>query len=241
MPPKPLQSLDSWKPLRDERAIFVTGTDTEVGKTVVSAAIARAWCAFGCAVCAVKPIASDCTIRRGRWVCDDAKKLDTACGDGADAVWHACGETPGEALLSFKAPLGPVSAARAEGRRLPLGAVERRVQRLARACEKNDARFLVEGIGGPLVPLSNSGTVADWIARLGLPVVLATRTRLGTISHTLMAVECLKARGIRIAGIVASRQEGGPLAEVEISSLTEIRTHTRGIPLAVLDFQSSED
>ncbi len=209
-------------------------TDTDVGKTVVSRALIRAWRADGQRVCAIKPVSTGCRRTRGGWSGGDAPSLHEAADDECDALLLRHGIRPGEAMVSFRNPMGPVSAARAEGRRIPTASIGRRLRKLADDCERHDVRLVIEGVGGPMVPLGARTTFADLAARTELPCVLATRTTLGTISQTLMAAECLATRGIRIAAIVASRDRPGPLTAVERAGLREIDENTPGIPLVVL-------
>jgi len=232
------------KPVADLRAlaralppaVFVTATDTDAGKTVVSRAIVAAWRAAGHRVCAVKAVSTGCAPTRRGWTGGDAPLLREAAGADADELLRACGVVPGEAIASFRAPMGPAGAARLEGRRVPVARIERTVRALAAACEREGFRFLVEGAGGPMVPLEKGTFVADLIARVEMPAVLVARTTLGTINHTLLAAECLRARGIVLAAVVASRARGGPMDAVERDGVREIAAALKGVRVAVLDF-----
>ncbi len=219
----------------DHPALFVTGTDTDVGKTVATAAIALWLRGLGRDVCAIKPLATGCRLRGGKWQCEDARLLEAASSPRGNAVMTEAGCEPGRAMVAWKHPLAPSCAARLEQRPLDRRALNASLARLRKACARADVRLLIEGVGGPLVPLTARATVADWIAQLKLPAVLVTRTELGTISHTLMAAECLASRGVPLAGIVASRRRSGRLALVERESLREIARLLPRVPLAVLD------
>lgn len=166
------------------RSVFVTGTDTEVGKTVVSAGIAAALARRGVDVGVMKPVAT------GGSPSEDALHLRRAAGvaDPVELVNPVC----------FKAPLAPTEAARRERRRVDLAPAWRAWKRLRRAHD----RMVVEGIGGLLVPLRRGYTVADMAARLGLPLVIVTRPALGTINHTSLTVRVARQAGLRVAGIV---------------------------------------
>jgi dethiobiotin synthetase len=217
-------------------ALFVTGTDTDVGKTVATAAIALWLRGLGQEVCAVKPLATGCRLQRGKWQCDDARLLSAASSPHGNAVMAEAGCEPGRALVAWKHPLAPSCAARLEQRPLYRRALHASLTRLGKACGRAGVRLLIEGVGGPLVPLTTRTTVADWIVQLELPAILVTRTELGTINHTLMAAECLASRGVPLVGIIASRRRSGRLALVERESLGEITRLLPRVPVAVLEY-----
>jgi len=161
------------------RGLFVTGTDTGVGKTVVTAAIALALKARGVGVRVVKPVQT---------------------GDGdADTLRHLAEleDSPDQiAPFSFRAPLAPLVAARLEGIALDLDAVASAVRRA------RGELTLVEGVGGLLCPIGPDWTIADLAARLGLPLLVVARAGLGTVNHTLLTLEEGRRRGLEIAGVV---------------------------------------
>ncbi len=172
------------------RAVFVTGTDTGVGKTVVSAGLAAAWARRGADVGVMKPFATGAVRSGGRWVSEDAELLRRAAGanDPPELVTPAL----------FRAPLAPSEAARLERRAVELGPVMRAFRTLRRRHE----RLVVEGVGGILVPVRPRLPVARWAARLGLPVLVVTRPTLGTINHTALTVLAARAFGLRVLGLV---------------------------------------
>jgi len=159
------------------RGYFVTATDTGVGKTFVTAALAAALRARGRDVAVFKPVQSGAL-------------ADDPAGDaallGADCVY------------AFRAPLAPLVAARKEGRQIELEPILER----ARALEREHEMLLVEGAGGLLVPLSDDLDLAGLVAALGLPLVVVARAGLGTVNHTLLTIEVARARGLEIAGVV---------------------------------------
>ncbi len=171
------------------RGLFVTGTDTGVGKTEVSCALVAQARASGVDAVAMKPAQSGVTPGEP----SDADRLHAASG----------GVEPLEALCpySFAAPLAPAVAARLEGRAVSLEAIVERARALA---SRHDA-LLVEGAGGLLVPLTERETYADLAVALGLPVLVVARAGLGTVNHTALTVEALRARGLVLAGIVLNR------------------------------------
>lgn len=180
---------------QDYRGLFVAGTDTGVGKTVLTAAVAAALRAEGCRAGVWKPVQSGAPIGSGE---TDAERL--LQGTGIE-------ERPEEiASYTFADPLAPALAARLAGVRLAL-------DELAAAGRPLMARYdalLVEGAGGLAVPLTDDAMVVDLIGRLRLPVLLVARSGLGTVNHTLLSVSMLRARGIPLAGVVLC--DGEPAA-----------------------------
>ncbi len=189
--------------------LFVTATDTDVGKTFVACAVARALGARGRDVGVMKPVASGCECGdSGALVSGDTKALVKASGatDPPELV------TP----VAFAAPLAPTAAARAEGASFERG-------RIFEAFEKLRARhefLIVEGIGGLMVPLEERWTVRDMAKELGAPVVIVSRDALGTINHTALTVECARAVGLDLCGIILNRL---PDASADVSCETNAR------------------
>ena len=206
---------------RPQKGFFVTATDTGVGKTVFTAALALRLRAAGRDVVALKPFASGAIDANGRRVSADARFLEQA----------ACsGETLDDLNpVLFDAPLAPAVAARLEGRSIDVQAVASHVLRVAARHEI----ALVEGIGGLLVPLTDACLVADFAAMLGLPLIVAARPGLGTINHTTLTVECARARGLRVAGIVICALPATPDIARETNP-AEIQRITRLPVLATL-------
>ncbi|HXG61084.1 MAG TPA: dethiobiotin synthase [Planctomycetota bacterium] len=172
------------------RAVFVTGTDTGVGKTVVSAGLAAAWARRGADVGVFKPFATGAVRRGRRWVSEDAELLLRASGAG----------DPPELVTPalYRPPLAPSEAARLERRPVDLDAVARAWRLLRRRHE----RLVVEGVGGILVPVRPRLPVARWAARFKLPVLVVTRPTLGTINHTALTVLAARAYGLHVLGLV---------------------------------------
>lgn len=186
-------------------ALFITATGTDVGKTYIACALIRALRAAGRPVRAFKPVVSGFDPVDAD--ASDPGRLRAALGDGAPSLEDI-------APLRFAAPLSPPLAARLEGVHLELD----RLEALCRAQMTGDGLLLIEGAGGVMSPLTDEATNLDLIARLGVRVILVCGSYLGTISHTLTALEVLKARGVTIAAIVMSESEGAPdLAETAAS------------------------
>ncbi|NQU23606.1 MAG: dethiobiotin synthase [Candidatus Nealsonbacteria bacterium] len=172
--------------------LFITGTDTEVGKTRVTAMIARSLVAAGYRTGVYKPAASGC--RR------EDKELIAA---DAVALWEAAGR-PGTLELvcpqRFEAPVAPHLAARAEGRRLDAALLRRGID-IWRA---DSEIVLVEGAGGLMSPIGEQDYVADLAAEFGYPLLIVTRNALGTINQTLQTLIAAASfgTGLPVAGIV---------------------------------------
>ena len=181
-------------PLRGKHmaGLFLTGTDTGVGKTCVGAMIARALRAAGYRVGVYKPAASGCRRERGRVVSDDAV-----------ALWLAAGK-PGPldrvCPQRFLAPLAPHLAAREEGKHLDRELLRRGFDYWRRRAEI----VLVEGAGGLMSPLGEDEYVADLACEFGFPLVVVARNGLGTINQTLQTLitAAVFREGLEVAAVV---------------------------------------
>jgi dethiobiotin synthetase len=205
--------------------LFVTGTDTGVGKTRVAAAIARVLAGEGRAVGVLKVVATGVeTTPGGVIVCEDAARLAAAVGhDGPLSR-----VTP----LMFRAPLAPPVAAREEGRTLRFDAILEAAGRSIEAWTREGAEVIVaEGVGGWLCPIAEDATVADLAAHLDYPVLIVGRRGLGTLNHCLLTIESIRRRGLRIAGVIlnGSGPTIDPLAEA--TNAAELSRWIDTIPL----------
>lgn len=157
------------------RRVFIAGTDTDVGKTVVAAILVRAWGA------------------------DYWKPVQTGAADdpGDTAVVARLAALTPERIHSprhvFAAPLSPHAAAASEGARIALSDF---------AAPDTDRPLVIEGAGGVLVPLNESALMIDLIERLEAPVIVVARSTLGTINHTLLTLAALRARSVAVRGVV---------------------------------------
>jgi dethiobiotin synthetase len=167
------------------RGLFVTGTGTGVGKTIVSAALLAAMRAAGEPVRAHKPVVTGLAEPSGAWP-PDHELLALAAGMIPEEV----------APLRFDPPVSPHLAATLAGQGIDPAAV------IADARVGSHRTLLVEGVGGLLVPLSNDFTVRDLAVELGLPLVIAAAPGLGTINHTLLTIEAARAVGLSVAAVV---------------------------------------
>ncbi|HEX5805164.1 MAG TPA: dethiobiotin synthase [Macromonas sp.] len=174
------------------RACFVTGTDTEVGKTRVSAALLH-WCAQqGWRSAGLKPVAAGTEMLDGERANDDVRTLRAA----ASVPLTDADICP----FQFDAACAPHIAAALEGRTIATGPILQAAHRLA---QQTDV-LVVEGAGGFRVPLAPGFDSADLTQALGLPVVLVVGLRLGCINHALLTAEAVRARGLRLAGWVGN-------------------------------------
>jgi dethiobiotin synthetase len=183
-------------------AIFVTGSGTDVGKTFVTAGLVRHWRGAGRAVAAIKPVASG--FDPGRPETSDPAVLLGALGRSCEAA-----EIARVSPWRFAAPLSPDMAAAREGRGIDFAALVE----FCRKAERQDGLepggvLLIEGVGGIMVPLDRSHTVLDWMSALRHPVLLVAGSYVGTISHTLTALQVLVRRNLDVAAVVVSESEG---------------------------------
>jgi dethiobiotin synthase len=155
--------------------VFVTGTDTGVGKTVAAACLARAW-------------------QAGYW-----KPVQTglAAGDDDTETVAALADLPADRIVapvySLQAPLSPHAAAELEGVRIAMDAI---------ALPQTAHPLVIEGAGGLYVPLNDRDFMIDLMAKLGLPILLVARSTLGTINHTLLSLAALRAHALPVAGAI---------------------------------------
>ncbi|MFW6158638.1 MAG: dethiobiotin synthase [Planctomycetota bacterium] len=213
-------------------SLLVTGTDTEVGKTLVASCLARLLRERGHDVGVMKPFATGCQSVDGDFVAADGVCLARAAGV----------EDPHERVcpVRLRHPLAPTVAARLEGRALSLDPVW---AALAELCERHEC-LIVEGIGGLLVPVTPASLLADVAVGLGAPVLIVARAGLGTINHSLLTVECARARGLEVAAVVLNRTAPGPGSPAEETNPTEVAARSGAPvlgPLPYCDGASVED
>jgi dethiobiotin synthetase len=178
-------------------AIFITATGTEIGKTFVAAALARHLLEAGHSIEALKPVATG---------------FEPASASSSDAgvLLAALGRPVSEAEIErispwrFAAPLSPDMAARKENRPIDFDELVRFCQR---QIERAKGTLLIEGIGGVMVPLDRR-TVLDWMAALNIPVLLVTGSYLGSLSHTLTALDALRRRSLLIKALIVNETPG---------------------------------
>jgi dethiobiotin synthetase len=203
------------------RRFFITGVGTGVGKTFVTRILVHQLTALGRRVSAIKPVVTG--------YADDDPESDPAL------ILRSLGQTPTAAAIAaispwrFAAPLSPHLAAHREDRSIDLGDVIA----FCREAGKEAVDFrLVEGVGGIMSPIAPSQTCLDWISDLKEPVILATGTYLGAISHTLTALAVLRASGAEIRGIVVSESSESAGLEDMVETLSQFGG--RNLPLFAL-------
>jgi len=171
-------------------AYFLTGTDTEIGKTFITCALLHRATADGLRSAGIKPIAAG-TDAAGRN--EDVEQIRAASSLALpDAIINP---------YCFAAAIAPHIAAAEEGRNIEFATIKAACHRARQLADL----VIVEGVGGFRVPLGNDGDSADLAVALGLPVVLVVGMRLGCISHALLTAEAIAARGLVLAGWVANR------------------------------------
>ena len=184
------------------RAVFITATGTEIGKTHVTQLLIREARAAGRAVAALKPVITG---------------FDPAAPAGSDTalLLEALGRPVNAETIAaispwrFRDPLSPDMAAAREKRSVPFDDLVA----FCRSAKADDV--FIEGVGGVMAPLDATHTVRDWIAALEIPVILVAGSYLGTISHTLTTLEALNAKRIPVREIVISESEQSPVPPEE--------------------------
>lgn len=177
-----------------QKGLFVTGTDTGVGKTFVTCLLASHLKDY-MKVGVMKPAESDCEEVEGQWLPKDALRLKVAAGS----------HMPLDTICPYALPrlLAPAEAAREAGITIDLEHIKEKYRNIAEASDV----VLVEGAGGLLVPLSHSCLYADLVRDLKLPLLIVARAGLGTVNHSLLTVESALSRGIRVIGVLLNENE----------------------------------
>ncbi len=189
--------------------LFLTGTDTNVGKSFIAALLVRALRSTGCDCVGLKPICCG-----GR---EDAELLQAAA-DGAiplneiNPVW-------------LRTPAAPFTASLIENRPIDLDLIR---ESFARTRREHDS-VIVEGVGGWLVPITREYAVADLAAEFGLPVGIVVANRLGALNHALLTVAGVRARGLDCAGLILNH----PSTEEDIATTTNrgVLEELAGVPI----------
>jgi dethiobiotin synthetase len=195
------------------RGLFITGTDTDVGKTHIAAMIARALVAAGQRVGVYKPVASGCRREGSTMVADDAVALWEAADRPGD-LQHVCPQR-------FAAAVAPHVAARAESSEIDEQLL---TEGLAYWTDQCDI-VLVEGAGGLMSPLSDNMYNADLALELGYPLIVVTRNTLGTINHTLQTLITAATfrEGLEVAGVVLNEVNSDSQDASRTTNLAEIK------------------
>ena len=211
-------------------AQFITGTGTDIGKTWLACALLRHWRSEGRCVAAFKPVLSGFDARHPE--VSDAGLLLAALGRAVSTA-----ELDAIAPWRFAAPLSPDMAAAKEERDIDFDALVGFTRRVAGASalrpSGNSCPTLVEGVGGVMAPLdAMRHTARDWIAASGLPCVLVAGSYLGSLSHTLTALEALVKVGAGVTAIVVNETPGSAVGlDVMLVSLAH---HAGEVPLVAI-------
>lgn len=193
------------------KAIFITGTDTNVGKTIVTACLAAALLKKGKKVAVYKPVQCG-GLLNGKIKSPDLKLVKDLSGISAGCLFND---------YSFKFASSPHLAAELENKKVDVGTIKKHYMEISKKFDYT----LIEGAGGLLVPLTRKYAVVDLIHDLSAPVLVVARAGLGTINHTALTISALKLRDIRIIGVVLNYFKGGLIEEDNkkiISQLTGV-------------------
>lgn len=211
-------------------AILVTGTDTGIGKTTVTCAIAAALVRRNLRVGVYKPVETGCAREHGRLFGADARRLLAAVGN-AQTESSAAG-------YLFEMPAAPLAAARDTGESVDLGRLEREI---AAVDHEHDITF-VEGAGGLLVPIAERFTYLDLVRRLDLSVVVIVASKLGCVNHALLTLGALASAGARTLGYVLNTITAEPEEEPSPEANRELISAFSDAPcLGVFPYVPAED
>ncbi len=179
--------------LPESKGFFITGTDTGVGKTVITVALMEWLKSQGKSVIGMKPIAAGCEQECGRWVNEDALQLQQ----------HSSIELPYETVnpYAFRKPVSPHLAAEADNESVSI----ERLKHESRLLEQQSDCLLVEGAGGWEVPLNRQERIADLAKAINYPVILVVGLRLGCINHALLSIAAIEQSGLECAGWIANQ------------------------------------
>jgi dethiobiotin synthetase len=201
------------------QSLFVTGTDTGIGKTYIACKMIREYVAQGYRVVGMKPVAAGCELVNGQWLNEDVTLLTEASNVKAplSLVNPYC----------FNQPIAPHIAANLAGVTIDFQVIKSAYDELQTLADI----VIVEGAGGLLVPLNDQETIADLIQHLNLPVVLVVGMKLGCINHAKLTIEAIHHRHLELKRLIANQMDGGMLnLEENITTLAEVikhRAHTQ--------------
>ena len=211
-----------------KRGIFVTGTDTGVGKTVAACALVHALRARGIRVSPMKPVAAGASTIDGALANDDSVALLHAARWPADALADV---TP----VLLAEPMAPHIAAQRSGARIERGPIFAALERLA---SRGDFA-VIEGVGGFMVPLAPGFDAPDLAREMGFPVVLVVGLRLGCLNHALLTARAIAAEGLPLAGWIANTLDPAMTALDE--NVATLRERLGAPLLGILPHQAPPD
>ncbi|MGB5328524.1 MAG: dethiobiotin synthase [Gammaproteobacteria bacterium] len=196
----------------DDNGYFITGSDTDVGKTYIACQIVRQLVQQGVKVETRKPVESGCVVSaNGDLVTHDALALQQA-NDNRESIERI-------AACRYRAALAPPRAARLENEEI-------RIAQLIDACERDQAdhRLIVEGAGGFYSPLAENGLNADLASALQLPVVIVVNDRIGAVNQALMTIQAVESRQLRVGAIVLNQVE--PITDAAMDNATDLQAYS---------------
>jgi dethiobiotin synthetase len=211
-----------------KQGLFVAGTDTGVGKTLIAAGLIKLSRSLGIRAVGLKPVETGCDVISGTVFPQDGAFLQAASDNSISL--DDC------APLRFSLPAAPARAAAMEGRRIFLSELEEHIRSVT---ETADLTF-IEGAGGLMVPMSDKKLLIDFVRTLGFPVILVARMRLGTINHTLLSVEALQKRGISIEAIIINAIDDGAGPEEEFTP-GDLSKLVKNIPIETMRHLSESE
>jgi len=209
--------------------LFVTGTDTGVGKTLIAGAIAKILADKGLRVGVFKPIATGCKRTWDGLISGDTEFLSRC----ANSNLSLSTITP----IGYRTPAAPVVSAARDGRPIDF---DRIAAAYKEVCRDSDI-VIVEGIGGARVPLTEEFDLLDLAAEFALPAVIVARPTLGTINHTLMTMDCLRAAKLKITGVVVNGYNAVESTVAEDTAAETIAKCSDTNILAVVPFDETVD
>jgi dethiobiotin synthetase len=195
----------------DDNGYFITGSDTDVGKTYVACQIVRQLIQQGIKVETRKPVESGCVVSAdGDLVTHDALALQAA-NDHRESIERI-------AAYRYRAALAPPRAARLENEEI-------RITQLIDACERDQAdhRLIVEGAGGFYSPLAENGLNADLASALQLPVIIVVNDRIGAVNQALMTIQAVESRQLRVAAVVLNQVES--ITDAAMDNAMDLQAH----------------
>lgn len=211
---------------------FITGSGTEIGKTVITTILARQLRARGRNVRALKPVISGYS------------EAEAAASDSGRLLWSVGRDVTPEAVADispwrYTAPLSPDMAAAREGRAIDFDGLIAYCREEADRAARDGAAVLIEGIGGVMVPLTQKQTVLDWLAAVGLPAILVSGSYLGSLSHTLTALTAMASRNVRVSAVIVSESPDNPVTPDE--TVNAIARFTDPIPVYLVPRITPDD
>jgi dethiobiotin synthetase len=206
------------------KGFFITGTDTDVGKTYSTVKLIEHWQRDGLSVAAMKPVASGCQVGAdGRWSNDDVLRLCAATGQTDFDLMNP---------YRFLPAISPHIAARQAGVDISLETIQDNYRQL----EQGHDLVVVEGAGGWFAPLTERLFISDLARALGLPVILVVGMRLGCINHALLSAQAIRASGLVLDGWIANHIDPALAAGAE--NLASLRQHLNAPMLLELPFRA---